>query len=71
MTKTPGVMTMTDKQWAHIISQLPQGAKILRKYRAVEGDIRLILSIPGDDIAERRYTVQGEDSDNPTIKLMS
>jgi len=37
----------------------------------VEGDLRLILSIPGDDITERRYTIQGEDSDCPTIKLMS
>jgi len=71
MARRQGVMAMTDKQWAHILSQLPQEAKILRKYRAVEGDIRLILSIPGDDIAERRYTIQGEDSDCPTIRLMS
>ena len=65
-----GVMTMDNKKWERIISQLPQGAKILRSYRAVEGDMRLIISLHDDEVAERRYTIQGEDSDCPTVKLM-
>jgi hypothetical protein len=70
MAKGLGVMTMDNKKWEHIISQLPQRAKILRKYRAMEGDTRLIISLPDDEVAERRYTIQGEDSDCPTVKLM-
>jgi len=63
-------MAIDNKKWERIISQLPQGAKILREYRAVEGDMRLIISLPDDEVAERRYTIQGEDSDCPTVKSM-
>ena len=59
---------MNDRQMKQIQEQLPAGARILRAYRAVEGDIRVIVKLPGEDF-ETRYTVKFED-DYPRIKLI-
>jgi hypothetical protein len=32
--------------------------------------LALAYGIPDDEVAERRYTIQGEDSDCPTVQLM-
>ena len=57
---------MTDKHIKQIESQLPAGEKIVRMYRAFEGDIRVITKdASGNEI---RYTcILGEDQ-NVTIK---
>lgn len=60
---------MTEAQIRQIRKQLPAGARILRTYRAFEGDIRVIVQLPGAN-AETRYTVSFEKDDCPRIKLM-
>jgi hypothetical protein len=61
---------MNDKQMKQIREQLPEGAKILRSYRAFEGDIRVIVKLP-DGPAETRYTVKWDhENDYPRIELM-
>ena len=39
---------MNDKPMKKIREQLPEGAKILRSYRAFEGDIRVIVKLRTD-----------------------
>ena len=51
-----------------IQEQLPEGAKILRTYRAMEGDIRVIVKLPTEKF-ETRYTVKFENG-YPLIILM-
>jgi hypothetical protein len=51
-----------------ILEQLPEGTQILRVYQAFEGDIRIIIRIPGESF-ERRYTVIFN-GDYPSIKEM-
>lgn len=60
---------MTKTQVQQIKEQLPAGTRILRTYRAFEGDIRVIVQFPGENI-ETRYTVRFAD-DYPHIKMMS
>ncbi|MCL2509176.1 MAG: hypothetical protein FWF05_08380 [Oscillospiraceae bacterium] len=61
---------MNDKQWKQIQEQLPQGAKILRSYRAFEGDVRVIARLPGEDF-ETRYSIKWDhENDCPRIELM-
>lgn len=59
---------MTDKQISQVREQLPEGAQILRMYRAFEGDLRVIAKPQGLD-TEVRYTVRFKD-DYPHITLM-
>jgi hypothetical protein len=51
-----------------ILEQLPEGAVISRSYVALEGDIRVIVKLPGETF-ERRYTVDFEGG-CPKIKEM-
>ena len=61
---------MNDKQMKQIKEQLPAGAKILRAYRAFEGDVRVIVRLPGET-RETRYTVKWDhENDYPRIELM-
>jgi len=61
---------MNDKQMKQIREQLPEGAKILRSYKAFEGDVRVIARLP-DDNHETRYTVKWDhENDYPRIELM-
>lgn len=59
---------MTDKQFDQIREQLPEKTRILRAYRALEGDIRVIVRLPGET-CETRYTVRFE-GDYPRIRHM-
>lgn len=59
---------MSDKQIAQVQAQLPEGTKILRMYKAMEGDIRVITKGKNDQ-HETRYTVKFID-DYPKIELM-
>jgi len=59
---------MTDKQFEQIREQLPAGTEVLRAYRAFEGDIRVIVRLPGET-CETRYTVRFE-GDYPRIQHM-
>jgi len=59
---------MTDKQFDQIREQLPEKTRILRAYRALEGDIRVIVRLPGET-CETRYTVRFE-GDYPHIRHM-
>lgn len=59
---------MNDRQWEQVQEQLPQGAQVLRAYRAFEGDLRVIARLT-PDAGETRYTVRFED-DYPRIELM-
>lgn len=59
---------MTEKQMAEIRRQLPEGAEILRVYRAMEGDLRVITREPGKPF-EVRYTIQWDgDIPHPELK---
>ena len=61
---------MNDKDMKQIQAQLPQGTKILRTYKAFEGDIRVIVKLP-DSNREIRYTVKWDYKNNsPIIELM-
>lgn len=59
---------MTDRQFKEVHEQLPDGTKVLRAYRALEGDIRVIVRLPGEE-RETRYTVRFE-GDYPHIRHM-
>jgi hypothetical protein len=59
---------MNSLQISQIESQLPEMTRILRTYRAFEGDIRVIVKLP-DNQFETRYTVKFEDN-YPRIELM-
>lgn len=57
---------MNEKQWNQIEEQLPEGAKILRTYRAFEnGELRIIVQLSGERF-ETRYIAHFEGED---IKL--
>jgi len=60
---------MSERNMKQILAQLPEGSRILRAYRAIEGDIRVIVKIPGGP-PETRYTVKWEDPDYAKIELM-
>ena len=46
---------MNEEQWRRVEEQLPEGAKILRTYRAFEnGELRIIVQLPGEQY-ETRY----------------
>ena len=61
---------MTKKNMKQIQEQLPEGARILRSYKAFEGDIRVIAKHKGET-AETRYTVKWDfENDYPRIELM-
>ncbi len=54
---------MNEEQWRRVEEQLPEGAKILRTYRAFEnGELRIIVQLPGEQY-ETRYIahLDGED----------
>jgi len=59
---------MSELQMKQIMEQLPEGAKILRTYRAFEGDIRVIVKAPSNQY-ETRYTVKFV-NDYPHIEKM-
>ncbi len=59
---------MTKTELEQIQQQLPEGASIVRLYQAFEGDVRVIVKLPGEN-CETRYTVIME-NDYPHIKLM-
>jgi hypothetical protein len=52
-----------------ILEQLPAGAVISRYYYSFEGDLRVIVRLPGETF-ERRYTLELEEG-RPRIKEMS
>lgn len=56
-------------QMEQILEQLPKGTQIIRVYTAFEGDLRVIVKIPGETF-ERRYTLELEEG-RPRIKEMS
>ena len=59
---------MTEQQWAQVKAQLPEGAEILRVYRAIEGDLRVITREPGKPF-EVRYTIRWDgDTPHPELK---
>ena len=59
---------MTEKQMAEIRRQLPEGAEILRVYRAMEGDMRVITREPGKPF-EVRYTIRWDgETPHPELK---
>ena len=61
---------MGDKQMKQIKEQLAEGERIVRSYKAFEGDIRVITKRKGSN-AETRYTVKWDcENDCPRIKLM-
>ena len=61
---------MTKQNMKQIQEQLPEGARILRSYKAHEGDVRVIAKHRGDDF-ETRYTVKWDyENDRPRIELM-
>ena len=57
---------MTEKHMKQIESQLPAGEKIVRMYRAFEGDIRVITEDKTGN--ETRYTCILDKDLNVTIK---
>lgn len=59
---------MTDKNIKQIESQLPDGERINRMYKAYEGDIRVITQDRSKN--EHRYTVVFDREFNATIKPM-
>ena len=62
---------MNDRQMKYIMSTFPTGTRFLRAYKALEGDIRVIVRLAGEQY-ETRYTVYDWDYENdlPLIKLM-
>jgi len=61
---------MTTQQMKQIKEQLPDKSRILRAYKAHEGDIRVIVKLP-DGPPETRYTVKFDrETDYPHIELM-
>ena len=59
---------MTEKHINQIKAQLPEGQRIDRAYRALEGDIRVISRDRRGN--EYRYTVRFDRDDNATIESM-
>jgi hypothetical protein len=54
---------MNENQWKQVEEQLPEGAKILRTYRAFEnGELRIIVRLP-DELFETRYIAHFEGED--------
>jgi hypothetical protein len=51
-----------------IIDQLPEGSSVMRFYRAVEGDLRVIVQEPGEPY-EKRYTITEVDG-KPVLRHM-
>jgi hemin uptake protein HemP len=51
---------MNREEMDAIMAQLPAGTKLLRSYRAFEGDIRVIVRHPGEE-RETRYTIKWVD----------
>ena len=49
---------MTEQQWAQVLAQLPEGAEVLRVYRAMEGDLRVITR---EAVADISHEESGED----------
>ena len=61
---------MTDRNMKQIQEQLPKDSRILRSYRAFEGDIRVIAKHPNESF-ETRYTIKWDfENDYPKIELM-
>lgn len=61
---------MNEKQEKQVMEQLPKGSRIVKMYRAFEGDIRVIVMLPGET-TETRYTVKWDvENDYPRIELM-
>ena len=59
---------MTDKNVKQIEAQLPEGERISRMYKAIEGDYRLITV--DNAKTDRRYTVEFDNEFNATIRPM-
>jgi len=55
-------------QMEQILEQLPKDTQIIRVYTAFEGDLRVIVRLPGETF-ERRYTVELEEG-RPRVKEM-
>ncbi len=54
---------MNENQWKQVEEQLPEGAKILRTYRAFEnGELRIIVRLP-DELFGTRYIAHFEGED--------
>ena len=53
---------MTEKQFEQIKEKMPAGEKIIRMYRAFEGDIRIITE-DGSSL-QKRYSVKIDDNGN-------
>jgi len=46
---------MNDRQWEQVKAQLPEGARIVRAYKAAEnGEFRIIVKLPAEK-QETRY----------------
>ena len=61
---------MSNKQMKQIKEQLPTGARIKCAFKSNEGDIRVIVRLPGEK-SETRYTVIFDrETDYPNIELM-
>ena len=60
--KKKGKKAMTEKQFNQIKEKMPAGEKIIRMYRAFEGDIRIIT----EDVRglQKRYSVKIDDNGN-------
>lgn len=62
---------MNDKQFELAQQQLAEGERIVKSYKAFEGDIRVITQRKGSDF-QTRYTVKWEkDGEYPRLVLMS
>ena len=54
---------MNERKWQQVEEQLPEGAKILRTYRAFEnGELRIIVQLPSERF-ETRYIAHFEGED--------
>ena len=60
---------MNDIQMEQIKDQLPEMAQILHMYKAFEGDLRVIVKLPGNEF-ETRYSIKYEDN-YPRVVFMS
>lgn len=48
---------MSDKQLKQVMSEMPKGTKFVRSYKAMEGDVRVIVMLPNETF-ETRYTIE-------------
>jgi hypothetical protein len=69
LTVNEGDKNMPIIQMEQILEQLPKNTQIIRVYTAFEGDLRVIVRLPGETF-ERRYTLELEEG-RPRIKEMS